>query len=308
LLTSYRFFNTKYIEGVGTFQDAGTLENNPIGTALSEVEAIFPLCEEPDFVVSLGTGGPRSDGTSLDTSGHRGIVKDGFIPRSFRAFWETTRGERAWKALTGSGWTKSSGKFHRLDIEFNGPEPRLDDADSIPDLRSRVLEDSFIPKVIDNIARCAVASLFYFELDSIPKYIKENYIGTGRILCVLRKGDPAYSALFDQLSRASAVFYIDDHQLPGFIDDKSSSDHDGNFQKRVNLAVSAKFSICLQEGDSEPCNISWSPLTIRRLVSAQGLDAHFGRADHLKKRPSESGLPAAKRRRISIVSKLTQQW
>jgi hypothetical protein len=97
--------------------------------------------------------------------------------------------------------------------------------------------------------------------------------------------------------------------LPGFIDDKLSFDHDGNFQKKVNLAVTAKFSICLQEGDSEPCNISWSPLTIRRLISAQGLDAHFGRADHRKReRPSESYLPAAKRRRISIVSRLTQQW
>jgi hypothetical protein len=95
---------------------------------------------------------------------------------------------------------------------------------------------------------------------------------TGRIQCVLRQGDPAFRSLFDQLSRASAAFYIDGRQLPGFIDDKSSFDPDGNFQKRVNLVVPAKFFICLQEGDSEPCNISRSPFTIRRSISAQDDD------------------------------------
>src|ERR1700712_3829198 len=81
-----RYFKPKTIEGVGTYQDAGQLRNNPIFIALSEVEAIFPHTQEPDFVVSLGTGGPRSNGRASGTSS-RGLVKDGTIPRCFRAFW-----------------------------------------------------------------------------------------------------------------------------------------------------------------------------------------------------------------------------
>ncbi|KAI2602275.1 hypothetical protein GGR54DRAFT_645183 [Hypoxylon sp. NC1633] len=53
------FFSPKHVDGVGTFQDAGPLENNPVISALSEAAALFPLVEEPDFVVSLGTGEPE---------------------------------------------------------------------------------------------------------------------------------------------------------------------------------------------------------------------------------------------------------
>jgi hypothetical protein len=55
----YRFFPPKEINGVGTFQDAGPLENDPLIIALLEVAAMFPLIEELDFIVSLGIGAPR---------------------------------------------------------------------------------------------------------------------------------------------------------------------------------------------------------------------------------------------------------
>ncbi|KAK0106386.1 hypothetical protein ONS96_004018 [Cadophora gregata f. sp. sojae] len=56
-----RFFLPKSIDGVGEFQDIGSLENDPSITAYSEVAAIFLLAEGPDFMVSLGTGAPRAD-------------------------------------------------------------------------------------------------------------------------------------------------------------------------------------------------------------------------------------------------------
>jgi hypothetical protein len=67
----YRFFPSKEINGVGTFQDPGPLENDPLISALSEVAAMFPLIEEPDFIVSLGTGAPRTKGDkpSMSMSG-----------------------------------------------------------------------------------------------------------------------------------------------------------------------------------------------------------------------------------------------
>jgi hypothetical protein len=289
-----RFFNTKLIEGVGTFQDAGTIENNPIGIALSEVKALFPLSEEPDFVVSLGTGGSSLD---LDTSGPRNLILDGFIPRSFRAFWETMRGKRAWNTVTSSGSVRSSGKYHRLDIEFSGNEPRLDDTDSIPDMESKVLEDSTISQAIGNIARCAVASLFYFELDSIPKCFKGEYFSTGSILCKLRHGNPYFDAVLSQLSRNAATFLIDHREYPIFPGDISSFDLEGNFQKRIDLAVGDKFSIYLRESNSTPRNISGSPFSLEKVVLAQRLRAHFGRTDHRKRRILDEPDTVARKRR-----------
>ncbi|KAI9656458.1 MAG: hypothetical protein M1821_004664 [Bathelium mastoideum] len=294
------FFRTKDIEGVGTFQDAGTIENNPVGPALSETEAMFPLVEEPDYVVSLGTGGPRCEASAPDTSGSRGLVRDGFISRAFRAFWESMRGKRAWKTLTGSGRTKSSGKYHRLDIEFDGPEPRLDDVESIPNLQSKVAADTSISKVVDNIARCAIASLFYFELDSIPKHINGKYVGSGSIFCVLCRRDPAFAVLIQKLAKGNGAFVIGDCRLPGAFGDESCFDKDGNFQKHVVLSVHNKFSVFLREGNLNPCNISGSPFVIEKMVIAQGLDADMGLPDHRKRRRnSDCGLPSPKRIRVS---------
>ena len=58
----YRFFLLKEIKGISTFQDIGPLENDLLILVLSEVVAIFPLVEEPDFIVSLGTRTPRVKG------------------------------------------------------------------------------------------------------------------------------------------------------------------------------------------------------------------------------------------------------
>lgn len=196
-----------------------------------------------------------------------------------------------------AGRPKSSGKYHRLDVEFDGAEPRLDDVNSIPVLKSQVLGDPLISAVIDNIAHCAIASLFYFELDSIPKKINGEYTGTGRLLCVLRQNDPALKVLPGQLSRSPAVFLLGDCQIPGTVDDHSITGTDGNFQKKIGLNVRDRFSTFLKEGRSQPRNISGSPFSMEKLIAAQGLEAHFGRADH-RKRSIDDGYPAVKRRRI----------
>lgn len=64
------FFPLKHIDKVGTFQDVGPLENDPLLSALLETEATFLLAEEPDFIISLGTGEPKMkyDDISADTS------------------------------------------------------------------------------------------------------------------------------------------------------------------------------------------------------------------------------------------------
>lgn len=250
--------------------------------------------------MSLGTGGPRPDPDGPSTSGSRGLLKDGCFPRSFRAFWETMRGKRDWQALTSSGRPKSSGKYHRLDIEFDGPEPMLDGVNNIPSLQSKVLEDPSTSSVLDNIAQCAISSLFYFELYAIPKHVGKEYIGSGSIQCVLRRGDPAFEVLIHRLHRNSARLLIGERHITEVVE-TSSFDKTGNFSRNVNFAIQENFQIYLQEGSSPACNISGSPFSIEKLVKAQNLEAYFGRADHRKRNWSDedSELLRAKRRRSS---------
>jgi hypothetical protein len=66
-------FPLKRIHEVGTFQDPGSLENNPLVSALSEVAATFPLIKEPDFVVSLGTGESKLENEDFLTADSHNI-------------------------------------------------------------------------------------------------------------------------------------------------------------------------------------------------------------------------------------------
>jgi hypothetical protein len=154
-------------------------------------------------------------------------------------------------------------------------------------------------KVINNISRCAIASRFYFELDSVPERCNKEYTGVGFILCSIRRGEDAFEFLLDQLSKSSSTFYLNNLPIPGTVGDRSFISKDGNFRKRVELSLSCRFTITLKQGDSEPCNISGSPYSIEKLITAQGLNAHFGRADHGKRKRSADGdLWARKRQRI----------
>ncbi len=84
LIMSHSF----YPPGVGMFQDAGPLQNDPLISALSEVAAMFPLVEEPDSMVSRGTGAPctTSGKPSMSVSGPLSLWKDGAFPRLWRMF------------------------------------------------------------------------------------------------------------------------------------------------------------------------------------------------------------------------------
>ncbi|KAH7111753.1 hypothetical protein B0J11DRAFT_598320 [Dendryphion nanum] len=285
------FFPPKHIRNVGTFQDAGPLENDPLISALSEVAAMFPLVEEPDFILSLGTGEPTSN-NELSTDIPRGIWKNGAFPRLCRLFWEKMRDGKVRQAY------HSHPRYHRLNVTFDGEEPQLDDIMSIPGLKSKVQEDESTSDAIDHVARCLIASLFYFELDSKPERSDGKYMGSGRILCSLRSHDPSFKQLIDQLSSISAQFYLDEHVIAA-VKDSSCLDKDGNFRVRVELNTANRFTISLQESSSETYNISGSPFSIGKLIQAQAFDASFGRSDH-RKRKAGGDLENPNKRQRSI--------
>lgn len=190
-------------------------------------------------------------------------------------------------------------RYHRLDVQFDGDEPRLDDVHRIPELRCKAEQDDSLSQKIDRVARCFIASLFYFELDSLPRRVGEKYLGTGHIFCSIRRQDPAFTLLFDRLSGCSAHFFVNGWPEVLVADD-TSFDADGNFRKFVELKTDGRFAITLKQNSSEPWNISGSPFSVDRLIRLQGLKAVFGQPDHRKRKGS--GCPnnlKRKQRRIA---------
>ncbi|EDN92146.1 hypothetical protein SS1G_08008 [Sclerotinia sclerotiorum 1980 UF-70] len=193
------YFEPKYIPGIGTFQDGGVRQNDPGNIALQEVAAVFPNSAEPSLVVSLGTGAARvNDVPEMGPS--RGLLKDGFIPRLIRAFKLSFGSTIAHKhrSLRRQG---SREQYFRFDIEFDHPEPELDDTTRMQEVKERARSAIYESKELDHLARCVVAELFLFELDSIPKKERGRYFCQGRIICRLRAHHTALQVLLEHSRR-----------------------------------------------------------------------------------------------------------
>lgn len=263
---------------------------------------MYPLANEPSLVVSLGTGSRRAD--DMPRMSHsRGILRDGFIPRLFRAFMlsmSSTDGHK-FRSRRRVGCKE---QYFRFDIEFQGAEPGLADTTKMQELKAAARAAIYGSKELDRLARCVVAELFIFELESEPWKENGHYICVGHILCRLRANGTALKALLDQLIKGSAKFFIQSQGYPisGMIQDGSCLDRAGNFRLRVAFEIPNRKNdifIRLQEESSEPYSISGSPFTIDRLVAALQLDACFGRADHVKrKRVDSTDIQSSKRRRL----------
>jgi hypothetical protein len=285
-----RFFPPKDIHDVGKFQDAGPYVNDPLILALSEVTAMFPLIEEPDFVISLGTGEYTESSTDVSSHSRKSVLQ-----RLSEAVWEKMQDEQVREAIQ----TRMIPKwYHRFNITLDGIGPRLDQAESIPDLKKMVEDDNSLSKRIDNAADCLIASLFYFKLKSMPERREGKFVGSGHILCSLSINDPLFEELVEQLSAQSAQFFLDDHPI-GIVNDPSCFGKDGNFRKTVELNTNDKFTISLKKGTSDPWNISRSPFSLEKLIAAQGLNMLFGRPDHQKRKaPEDFGFSRKKQRRV----------
>lgn len=175
-------------------------------------------------------------------------------------------------------------KYYRLDYRFDTLEPRLDDMSCIPELQEDVRADNSASDTIATVASCMIASLFYFELDTLPETTNGRTSGTGRIKCTLRANSPALTILLCRLRLESAEFHLNDSLILGNSGLEDVVCSDGSFSKSVRFDVIGRFTISLRRGNAQSCPISGSPFTIRSLVSAQKLNAPFGTWDHRKRR------------------------
>jgi hypothetical protein len=189
----------------------------------------------------------------------------------------------------------------RLNIDLDGDEPALNNTSSIPKLMSTVATDASLQPKIDAVARCMVASLFYFVVNqSTRRCASDKYTLTRQILCSIQRSEPALEALLAKLKNSRGRFIVNSVPIAGAIPGGLFLSKDGNFQVPVNTKTPNRLTITLDMDEAGACDISSSPFSVQKLVAAQGLDDPFGRPNHRKqKRTDNSGKVPVKRRRAA---------
>ncbi|KAK8912311.1 Phospholipase A I [Metarhizium anisopliae] len=172
----------------------------------------------------------------------------------------------------------------RLDVSFEGMEPKLDDVRAVPRLKRRVRHDAALSAEIDSTVDCIIASLFYFELEAMPMQRGSMLNCSGHIRCLRKRGDPALCLLIEKLVAWNARFVIDNKIMGGNMLSPFFWDQTGNFGVPAEFQITGQeLSVSLTWPDGRTHPISGSPYLIHQLVDVQGLNAPFGLPDHRRK-------------------------
>ena len=250
--------------------------------ALWECARLWPSITQPDVVLSLGTGTeaeiktPRSPKAPV----FRHLLNDGFIPRLVRSFMSSLDGEHAWKSAVNRLDSNNRANYFRLNVTFQGAEPRLDDMNCMDALRHSVYLQPQLSKDRNNVASALLVACFYFELDGLPTFESGQYCCRGTIRC---RND--FLGVFRALVRlySESIDFTLGTQRLGPLDT-------ADVCKTCNIfAMGVQFNtrqlddiiiIYLRLNDLERRKISGFPHSIQWYVEQQRLDAPFGTVFH----------------------------
>ncbi|KAK3670766.1 hypothetical protein LTR78_009338 [Recurvomyces mirabilis] len=262
------------LNGIGTFQDGALRHNNPINIALWESNRIWPRTST-DAVLSLGTGTAAATPSPHTIPGRR-TLEEKFIPRLCRSFLTSLDGELTWRSLLCSLGKEALDRFFRLNIEFRGYEPRLDDVSAIDEL-SRSVNAAKDDKQLNAVKLALLATSFFFELRRAPKFDSSGfYICQGEI-CV--RGDYVRILMgLRSIDKTGTIGFWNDQQSLGRLDlDTDKCSVCNRFCKQVCFFVRhpmEKVSIALALGERRR-QISGFPQTVSWFSSEQHLDTPF---------------------------------
>ena len=80
---------------VGTLQDYGPLENDPIILGIIEVTKLYPYLDKLDFIVSLGTSEPVEANNAQEVNEPGKFFENGGLLRLGRLAWEKSQDKKA---------------------------------------------------------------------------------------------------------------------------------------------------------------------------------------------------------------------
>ena len=190
---------------------------------------------------------------------------------------------------------KSRPRYHRLNVQFEGLEPGLDDALKIPEMKGNVArtiehDEGRITAVIDAMK----ASIFYFELDDLPRLEAGEFQCSGHIYCRADLQADGLRYLYTRLQDTSSWFLIQGD--PSKCVDRIPRSLPP-FKRRVCFRVKHDdelITMSIRGITNTSKSISGFPTTLQQLIRRQGLDSAFGTVDHSV---NEKPLPMILRKR-----------
>lgn len=291
--------------------DGGMKANNPIEAGLWQLSSIWPGHARPGLVLSVGTGYQDAPAHELATStAQTGVwtntcfaARDSsevprshsswlhwfwcnsFVPRIFRAFYSSPclHGQNSWKALLNRVDEHSRGDFFRLNLEFLGQEPPLDDSNQL----SR-LSDLASNCTLDLRAyRDAIwASAFFYELVELPQLYHGYYTCRGMIYCTFQDARP----LLQAIRRAYPLpkLMLGDTIITEFGAERDCCSTCGLLRQRVefeirHLTTTVNLSLGYEPGLRR--HLSSFPNTIQWIIDRQSKYGQFKAWDSVAKHP-----------------------
>lgn len=250
--------------------------------------------KQPDTVVSLGTGFRRNLDPEVAATQKTLPFRSRFVPRLFRSFLNFFVGETRWQELQNSLEPQFRDRYHRMNIEFYGDEPELDDLQAMPNLRQQV---KFQALSNDDIRRCAdnlLAVLFYLELKELPIFDGTLFTCKGRIRCRLGPSHRALRVLTSHLKETDGHFYLDFEQKLPCTDEESykAIGSGAPFSRDVVFKVMSLedfIDIKVDGITTRARSISNCPYKIETLIRDQGLDRPFGSREGRKRSQAQLG-------------------
>ncbi|KPA37715.1 patatin phospholipase [Fusarium langsethiae] len=286
------YFPAKYLPGIGTLQDAGVVANNPIIIALAEFAAMNGN-PQPDLVLNVGTG-TSPDIPLVDREPR--FIRDNCLVRLKRGYMSLMQGKKIWNDVTSIGNRPGrNGSRYRLDLTITQP-PSLDDTASMPMLTSMVYHDAMLLKSVPDIAYHLFATLFYFELDTLPQRAGSKFRISGHILCTRKGRDPAIPKIAEKLRR-STIYINGRSTRPGV-----ETDEHGNIRQAIECTTGQPLLIELkEEGSTRAFPLSGSPYNVPKLIARGPATAVFGTRIHKKRTREVACSRPSKRRRRCVA-------
>lgn len=272
------------MENLGCYQDGGLRHNNPINIALWECKKIWPQVtqNEVDYVVSLGTGTCAPiDASTTHNSSNGSSWKDLFILRLYRSLMASMDGQKIWTELRNQLPEGNIDRYFRLNVQFKGREPQLDDIKSMHQL-NRIKPSRFVhTSLMTDLVETMLANQFFLELTRLPTYQGGVYSCAARIKTRLPNEHGRVVWRFLKSMRMS--FHLDDQMI---LSETGYSimgvNEDCMFTVKglqQSISVIAHGTDVFRNGRA----ISGFPTTISAMISNQGLNAVFGTRTHSKR-------------------------
>ena len=255
---------------------------------------IWPEKGEPDYGISLGTGTTKRFPFASKIPSHSPAKKENFAWRLVYTLLESIDGERQWWRFYNSLSPAARIRHWRLNVQLK-EEPNLDDTSSLASLKDETkayldANKQLIQQLVDTM----IASIFYFELDEVPRFLDGVFYCAGHIYCRLNLSSRGREQLYQRLLQNSAFFLVDGRPIPCT---RSIPNGAPPFRCRIQFStrdLKEELFISIRGITQQPRLISGLPQSISNLIHAQQLYAPFGRIDHQEKAHPNDPIPQRK--------------